>query len=74
MLSVDEILQVYKQVYKLVYKSHWYFKKKFILPAMQQGWIEMLYSDKPNHPQQKYKLTEKGLLLLNTFIQQSEQK
>lgn len=73
-LSVDEILQVYKQVYKLVYKSHWYFKKKFILPAIQQGWIEMLYSDKPNHPQQKYKLTEKGLLLLNTFIQQSEQK
>ena len=55
MLSVDEILQVYKQVYK----SHWYFKKKFILPAMQRGWIEMQYPDKPNHPQQKYKLTER---------------
>ena len=59
---------------KQVYKSHWYFKKKFILPAMQRGWIEMQYPDKPNHPQQKYKLTEKGLLLLNTIIQQNEQK
>jgi hypothetical protein len=73
MLSINEILEVYKQVYKQVYKSHWYFKKKFILPAMQQGWIEMLYPDKPNHPQQKYKLTKKGLQLLNTFIYQNEQ-
>ena len=73
-LSVDEILKMYKQVYKQVYKSHWYFKKKFISPAMQQGWIEMQYPDKPNHPQQKYRLTERGMLLLDTFIQQNEQK
>ena len=73
-LSVDEILKMYKQVYKQVYKSHWYFKKKFISPAMQQGWIEMQYPDKPNHLQQKYRLTERGMLLLDTFIQQNEQK
>ncbi|MDD7317333.1 MAG: putative DNA binding domain-containing protein [Prevotella sp.] len=66
-LSVEELLKVYKQVYKQVYKSRWYFKKKFIFPAMQEGWIDMLYPDKPNHPKQKYRLTKKGLQLFDIF-------
>ncbi|MEE1142951.1 MAG: putative DNA binding domain-containing protein [Bacteroidales bacterium] len=66
-LSVDEILEVYKQVYKQVYKSKWYFKKNTIQPAITEGYVEMLYSENPNHPKQKYRLTEKGLALKETF-------
>ena len=62
-LSVDEILEVYKQVYK----SKWYFKKNTIQPAITEGYAEMLYSENPNHPKQKYRLTEKGLALKETF-------
>ena len=58
-LSIEEILEVYK----LVYKSRWYFKKHTILPAIVDGYVEMVYPDKPNHPKQKYRLTAKGIAL-----------
>ena len=58
-LSVDEILKVYK----LLYKSKGYFKKHTIQPAMLDGYVEMIHPDKPNHPKQKYRLTAKGMAL-----------
>ena len=64
-LSVDEILEVYKLLYKQVYKSKWYFKKHTIQPSMIEGYVEMIYPDSPNHPKQKYRLTTKGLQLLD---------
>lgn len=67
-LSVDEILEVYKLLYKQVYKSKWYFKKHIIQPAMIDGYVEMTYSDSPNHPKQKYRLTAKGFALKNSQI------
>ena len=30
-------------------------------PAMQEGYVRMLYPDSPRHPRQKYLLTVKGL-------------
>ena len=30
-------------------------------PAMQEGYVSMLYPDSPRHPRQKYLLTVKGL-------------
>ena len=66
-LSVDEILEVYKLLYKQVYKSKWYFKKHTIHPAMFDGYVEMTYPDSPNHPKQKYRLTTKGLQLLDSL-------
>ena len=30
-------------------------------PAMQDGYVRMLYPDSPRHPSQKYMLTVKGL-------------
>lgn len=30
-------------------------------PAMNEGYIKMLYPDSPRHPRQKYLLTGKGL-------------
>ena len=65
--SVDEILEVYKLLYKQVYKSKWYFKKHTIQPAMIEGYVEMTYPDSPNHPKQRYRLTTKGLRLLDSL-------
>ncbi len=69
-LSVDEIMEVYKTVYKLVYKSKWYFKKHTIQPAILEGYVEMVYPDSPNHPKQKYRLTAKGLQLKEIIKEQ----
>ena len=66
-LSVDEILAVYKLRYKQEYKSKWYFKKHTIQPALLEGYVEMIYPDKPNHPKQKYRLTAKGIALKNSL-------
>ena len=66
-LSVDEILEVYKLLYKQAYKSKWYFKKHTIQPALLEGYVEMIYPDKPNHPKQKYRLTAKGITLKDSL-------
>ena len=34
-------------------------------PAISEGFVRMLYPDKPHHPRQKYLLTTKGILLYN---------
>lgn len=39
--------------------------ESYLKPAIEQGYVTMLYPDKPRHPQQKYMLTEKGLSVLN---------
>ena len=48
-------------------KSRPYFKKHYIDPAFESGLIAMLYPDKPNHPKQKYYLTEKGKEVLKAL-------
>ena len=32
-------------------------------PAISEGFVRLLYPDKPRHPRQKYLLTEKGMAL-----------
>jgi len=44
-----------------------YFRVEYILPALESGVIEQKYPESPNHPQQRYKLTEKGLQLRLKF-------
>lgn len=34
------------------------FRKNYLNPALADGAIERLYPDQPNHPRQKYRLTE----------------
>lgn len=36
------------------------FRINYIDPALESGFIELKYPDSPNHPKQKYKLTEHG--------------
>ena len=39
----------------------------YITPAMEQGYIRMLYPSHPNSPDQAYLLTTKGLELYNAL-------
>ena len=41
------------------------FLENYINPALEAGFLKMLYPDKPNHPRQKYLLTAKGLAMYN---------
>ena len=36
------------------------FRTAYIIPALEEGAIERKYPDKPKHPQQRYRLTEKA--------------
>ncbi|MDR2804818.1 MAG: Fic family protein [Dysgonamonadaceae bacterium] len=39
------------------------FLTNYINPAMKDGFVRVLYPEKPNHPHQKYSLTVKGMAL-----------
>ncbi len=41
------------------------FLENYLNPAISNGFVKVLYPDKPNHPRQKYMLTAKGLALHN---------
>lgn len=43
------------------------FKKTSLSPSIAQGFVTMLYPDKPNSPRQKYLLTTKGLKAYHTL-------
>jgi ATP-dependent DNA helicase RecG len=45
---------------KLGLKHDEYFRKAYLLPALESGCIEMTIPDKPNSRLQKYRLTIKG--------------
>ena len=34
------------------------FRENYFKPALEDGAVEQLYPDQPNHPRQKYRLTE----------------
>ncbi len=54
-LSATEMMQRLNLVHKPT------FRKNYIFPALENGFIEMTIPEKPNSKSQKYKLTEKGL-------------
>lgn len=41
------------------------FLNLYLNPAIQDGFVCLLYPDSPRHPRQKYMLTDKGLSLCN---------
>lgn len=45
---------------QLGFKNHFDNYKKYILPALENGWIEMTVPDKPRSRNQKYRVTELG--------------
>jgi predicted HTH transcriptional regulator len=48
---------------KLDLKHDDFFRKQYILPSLDLGYIALTHPDKPNHPNQKYRLTAKGIAL-----------
>jgi ATP-dependent DNA helicase RecG len=42
-------------------KHNDFFRIQYIIPALESGVIEMTYPNIPKHPNQKYRLTSKGL-------------
>lgn len=45
-----------------------YFRTQYIIPALEKDYITMKFPDSPNHPQQRYILTRKGILLKKELI------
>lgn len=43
------------------------FISLYLNPAIDEGYVSMLYPDSPRHPRQKYLLTTKGLAVYNEF-------
>ena len=54
-LSVRELLSEMKL------KDRENFLTNYLAPAIEDGWVTLLYPDRPRHPRQKYLLTVKGL-------------
>ena len=57
-------LSVTEQLAALGLKDRMNFVTLFLNPAIQSGFVQALYPDKPRHPRQKYLLTAKGMMLL----------
>ncbi len=51
-------------------KNDEYFRKAYLVPAIDSGLIEMTIPDKPTSSKQKYRLTEKG----KSFLKQIPRK
>lgn len=58
-MSITEIQDI------LGLKNNEYVRSNYVKPALVHELIEPLYPNKPNHPQQKYHITKKGMALLN---------
>ena len=69
LLGVKELLLRYLSCNHLTTLSRQAFSKSVLKPAIDQGYVKMLYPDKPNHSGQKYQLTEKGLIILKKLIE-----
>ena len=37
------------------------FRKNYFLPTLEDGAIEPMYPEQPNHPKQRYRLTESAI-------------
>lgn len=44
-------------------KNRDYFRKDYLNPAINNGYVELTIPDKPNSQNQKYRITKKGLVL-----------
>ncbi len=60
-MSVKEMLTA------LELKERKSFISLYLDPAINEGYVNMLYPDSPRHPHQKYLLTVNGLALYNEY-------
>lgn len=62
-MSIPEL----QEAINLSPKSRRLFKEQYINHAVEQGLVVMTHPESPHHPQQKYMLTEKGIITLNVI-------
>lgn len=60
----DETLSVKEMMKSLSLNNRDYFRLEYLKPALEEGFIALVYPEHPNHPKQKYYLTEKGKTLV----------
>ncbi len=60
----DQQLSVKEMMKLLSLNNRDYFRLEYLKPALDQELVAPIYSEQPNHPKQKYYLTEKGKCLL----------
>ncbi|MBI4645671.1 MAG: putative DNA binding domain-containing protein [Bacteroidia bacterium] len=60
-IKIDDLLNI------LEFNSRDRFRELYLTPLRQSGFIEQTIKDKPNSPEQKYILTEKGKMFLGGF-------
>ena len=58
-LSIKEIMG------KMGLKHRPTFMDNYLNPAIENGFVRLLYPDSPRHPRQKYLLTVKGMMMFN---------
>ena len=58
-MSVKEIME------KLGLNHRPTFRSNYLHPALNEGYVTLLYPEQPSHPRQKYRLADKGKKLLN---------
>jgi ATP-dependent DNA helicase RecG len=51
-----------------------FFRVNYILPTLESGFIEMTFPDSPNHPNQRYRLTVKGIALRKKLEKSKKKK
>ena len=56
-ISANEIMNL------LNLKGEDNFRKRYLVPSMEEGYVQMLYPNATKRPDQAYYLTEKGLVL-----------
>jgi ATP-dependent DNA helicase RecG len=49
---------------KIGLSNHSTNREKYLDPLIDFGWIQMEYPDNPTHPKQRYKITERGMIVI----------
>lgn len=57
----ENVLTMFDIQVRLKIKSRSFVQMKLLRPAIEGGYVLRAYPDKPNHPNQRYYLSEKGL-------------
>lgn len=60
----DRVLSMEELMKRLKMTSRRYVRVNILNPAIEGGYVLRSYPDKPNHPKQRYYLSEKGLKLV----------
>ena len=63
-----EQMSIKQMLERVGLKDRMNFLEYNLNPSISEGYVRLLYPDKPHHPRQKYLLTVKGSLLYNELI------